>query len=285
MIKLCVLMTCFNRKQETLACLQALKNNNGLDSISLECVIVDDGSTDSTSEAINSKFPWVKVVQGTGSLYWCRGIHEAWRVARLGGYDYYLWLNDDTILYRDAISRLLACEKMLNENNNAPLIIVGSTVDEKTGLLTYGGEVRKSYFLTRFSKVELADHPQRCDSMNGNIVLISAAAMNIVGNIDPAFEHAMGDTDYALRANHLGVSVWVAPSVFGECSKNSISGTFADSTLPLNRRWKAMMSPKGLPWRSWLILTRRHTGLLWPIYFVWPYVRLVISSLLLGKVK
>lgn len=282
-IRVCVLMTSFNRRAYTLKCLSLLSNNQNLANVSLSAVLVDDGSTDGTSEAVKKEFPWVEVVHGDGSLFWCRGMHAAWQVAQQGNYDFYLWLNDDTHLRPDALARLLKCEELLRVNNGSPVIVVGSTVDENTGVLTYGGDVRTGCRRTRFHKLELAERPQRCDSMNGNIVLVSAAAMNKVGNFDPVFEHAMGDTDYALRANSMGVQVWVAPGVFGECGKNSISGTFGDTTLPLSRRWKSMLSRKGLPWRSWLLLTRRHTGWLWPIYFAWPYVRLVMGAVLRGK--
>lgn len=281
--RVCVLMTSFNRRAYTLECLGLLSRNQNLEQVGLSAVLVDDGSTDGTSEAVKAEFPWVEIVHGDGTLFWCRGMHLAWQVAQQGGYDYYLWLNDDTRLRPDALSRLLEWEQKLRASNAAPVIVVGSTVDEKTGVLTYGGEVQAGYRRSRFRKLLLAEQPQRCDSMNGNIVLVSVAAMKVVGMVDPAFEHAMGDTDYALRANRLGVPVWAAPGVFGECSDNAARGTFRDPALPLSRRWKAMLSRKGLPWRSWLLLTRRHTGWLWPVYFAWPYVRLVVGSVLRGK--
>lgn len=282
-VRICALMTSFNRRAFTLECLKLLSCNQDLNQVELSAVLVDDGSTDGTSEAVKVEFPWVEVVHGDGSLFWCRGMHAAWQLAHKGNYDFYLWLNDDTRLRPDALARLLECERTLRLGGGVPVVVVGSTVDDKTGVLTYGGEVQAGCRRTRFSKLQLSEKPQRCDSMNGNIVLVSAAAMQIVGLIDPAFEHAMGDTDYALRANRLGVQVWVAPGVFGECSDNSTRGTFRDAALPLSRRWKSMLSRKGLPWRSWLLLTRRHTGWLWPAYFSWPYVRLVVSSVLRRK--
>ncbi len=284
-LRLAVLMTCYNRKQTTLKCLQTLAANTGLEEIELSVVLVDDGSTDGTAEAVKAQFPWVQVDVGSSNLFWCRGMHKACEIALQGGYDYYVWLNDDTLLYPDAVSRLLACEQKLRLDHSAPVIVVGSSVDEKTGMLTYGGEMRVGRRNIRFRKVEMAEFPKRCDSMNGNIVLISAQAMGVVGNLDPAFEHAMGDTDYALRANRLGVSVWTAPGIFGECSHNSVPGTFIDSNLPLRQRWKAMMGRKGLPWRSWLVMTRRHCGWLWPVYFLRPYVRVVIESAMRGKLR
>jgi GT2 family glycosyltransferase len=154
--------------------------------------------------------------------------------------------------------------------------VVGSTVDTHSGKLTYGGERRAAWWRrTSFVKVQPSEQAQTCESMNGNIVLIPAESARLVGNLDPAFEHAMGDTDYALRANKLGVGVWVAPGVHGTCGHNAFTNTFLDSNLPLSKRWQQMLGRKGLPWRSWWVLTRRHAGLFWPLFFAWPYARVV----------
>jgi GT2 family glycosyltransferase len=276
---ICVLLTYFNRKEKTIACFRAVTANALPFNIQLSAVVVDDGSTDGTSQALQEEFPWVKVEQSAGNLYWCRGMHRAFQIALKDDWDYYLWLNDDTILQPDALGRLLSVEAQLSTACGGPIIVVGSTVDENTGVLTYGGEASRSVIRrTRFDKLQPSDVPQRCDSMNGNVVLISRAASRLLGNLDPAFEHAMGDTDYALRARKLGVAVWTAPGVHGTCSDNPKTGTYMDASLPLAIRWKLMLARKGLPWRSWLLFTRRHSGPLWPLYFVWPY-----ASLLLGK--
>jgi GT2 family glycosyltransferase len=281
MLRLAVLLTCFNRRQETLACLQALGSNIRLDQVEVSVVVVDDGSTDGTADAVRAQFPQVQVVGGYGNLFWCRGMHKAFETALHGGYDYYLWLNDDSLLKPDAVSRLLECEAALRQRQGKPVIVVGSTVDSKAGHLTYGGEKQASKLRpTTLYRVVPSTVPQRCDSMNGNIVLIPSEIALTVGNLDPAFEHAMGDTDYALRARRLGYEVWVAPGIFGTCGHNLLKGTFMDASLPMSRRWKQMMSRKGLPWRSWLVLTRRHAGPLWFLYFAQPYIKFIVGACL-----
>ena len=278
-LRICVLLTYFNRKESTLACFRALSANTLPTGTELSAIVVDDGSTDGTSQALQEEFPWIQVERSTGNLYWCRGMHQAFKLAEQNNYDYYLWLNDDTVLQPDAIERLLLAECRLRTQEGGAVIVVGSTIDEKSGVLTYGGEVQVSAVRkTRFKKLQSSNAPQRCDSMNGNVVLVPRLAAHLLGNLDPAFEHAMGDTDYALRARKLGVAVWTAPGVHGTCSDNPKTGTYRDANLPLAHRWKLMLSRKGLPWRSWLVLTRRHTGLLWPLYFAWPYVSLVIGK-------
>jgi GT2 family glycosyltransferase len=279
--RVCALLTCFNRREKTLACLDALAASTGFSAEQLHAVLVDDGSTDGTEQAVRARFPWVQVLRADGALFWCRGMHLAFETALRTGFDAYLWLNDDTMLQPDALARLLDTSAMLEQRSGAPVIVVGSTVDATTGELTYGGERRPSRLAPlRIERVQPATSPQRCDSMTGNIVLISAGAAQRVGNVDPVFEHSMGDTDYALRANKLGVQVWVDAGVHGTCSYNSAQGTWCDATQPLAERWKDMMSRKGLPWRSWLAMTRRHAGPLWPFYFAFPYLKVVLQGAL-----
>jgi GT2 family glycosyltransferase len=111
--------------------------------------------------------------------------------------------------------------------------------------------------------------------MNGNCVLVPHEIAQVVGNLEAGFAHAMGDTDYGLRTRKAGFKLWISSSFVGTCETNSAKGAFNDPALPLSLRWDRMMQPKGLPLASWWLFTSRHGGLLWPLYFVWPYLRVV----------
>jgi GT2 family glycosyltransferase len=284
-ISLCALLTCFNRRESTLACLRALQASVGLENVQLSAVLVDDGSRDGTASAVREAFDWVQVIEHQGEpLFWCRGMHQALAQAQLGNHDHYLLLNDDTLLRPDAVARLLACHAELVAAHGQPALVVGSTQDAGDGHLTYGGQRRTArHRPVNFGRVVPSEVPQRLDTFNGNVVLLPADVVARVGNLDAAYEHAMGDTDYGLRALQAGVGVWLAPGFHGTCSNNAVAGTFTDSALPLRRRWHDMMSRKGLPWRSWLHFTRAHAGVGWPAFFVWPYAKLLISGLLLRR--
>ena len=277
-LRVAVLMASFNRCTSTLACLSALMAGR-IDALELRVVLVDDGSTDGTADAVTSEFPAVDVLRGEGGLYWNRAMHRAFGHA-MSTADLYLWLNDDTILERDALERMVATWRAISSRERRSVIVVGATRDAVTGRPTYGGARRRSAWRpTKFDPVTPTDEAQPVDVMNGNCVLIPAEVARVVGNMDPAFEHAMGDTDYALRARRAGFGVWLAPGFVGTCSNNARQRTFDDRDLPLAMRWRHMMSPKGLPWRSWLVFTRRHAGVAWPIFWAWPYVRVVVESL------
>ena len=93
-MRIAALLTCFNRKEKTRKCLESLfavRPNS-------DVYLVDDGSTDGTSELIAELFPNVHIIIGSGDLYWSRGMYTAWKEAIKEDYDYYLWLNDDVEL-------------------------------------------------------------------------------------------------------------------------------------------------------------------------------------------
>src|SRR5436190_2986925 len=82
-----------NRREVTLACLRALASDGILDWATI--LIVDDGSTDGTGEAIAGEFPRVVVLRGNGSWWWAGAIRRGMELALARGAARIFWLNDD----------------------------------------------------------------------------------------------------------------------------------------------------------------------------------------------
>lgn len=277
---LAVIMTCHNRRDTTLTCLRALYACAIPDGVRMQVYLVDDGSSDGTSAAVSSKFPQVNIIAGDGTLYWNGGMILALSEALKKSFDYYLWLNDDTVLYPDAIKIFLKCERDYFQTTGKYVLVVGSICDQSETTITYGGLVRaNSWNRTKFLLLPESDEVQYCDTINGNCVLVPAQIAVELGNLEPGFAHGMGDIDYGLRAKQSGYELLVAPGYVAVCTKNTIEGGYCDRSLPFSARIKSIFSSKGLPLKTWFILTRRHAGVFWPIFFVWPYCRVVLSSL------
>jgi GT2 family glycosyltransferase len=277
--KIAVLLTCFNRRQKTIDCIDAIFSQSAFNDVELDFFVTDDGSKDGTSEALIQRYPKIRVLKGNGALYWNGGMRLSWAEALKYDYDFYLWMNDDTFLYPDTIQRMLVTHARCMRNTGKAGIIVGSTHDD-AGQTSYGGELQKDRLhpLT-LVKIEPTKEPQQCDTFNGNCVLVPREVTKVLGNLDAGFVHAMGDTDYGLRAKRSGIPMWVMPSYAGRCvNDHQISGSFSDRSLPVTARIKNIMSPKGLPWRAWLIVCRRHAGFLWPVYWLWPYLKILVTS-------
>lgn len=276
---LAVLMTSFNRRESTLACLRALYEQQCTHPVQMEVFLVDDLSRDGTAAAVQATFPEVHVSRGTGDLFWNRGMRVAFAQALDAGFDFYLWLNDDTLLLPGALESLLhTSHELAAEGITA--IVTGSTCDP-AGRRSYGGIDLKGRWIRSLQPAgPLPDRPLACGTMNGNCTLIPAAIAGVLGNLDRVFHHSFGDMDYGFRARKAGFAVYVAPGFLGTCTDNSRKGTWRDASASFRARWRHLTSAKGSPFREWFVYCRRHLGPLWPLYAVSPYVKTLLGGLL-----
>lgn len=267
--RLAVLMTCYNRKQLTLAALNALSSAVG-ESASYSVYLVDDGSTDGTRAALSGNFPEVNTIVGTGNLYWNGGMRLAWQTALASKADFFLWLNDDTVLRPNAIADLLHLYQSAREQRT---IVVGCTADPDTGEITYGG-YRRARKLSRLSLRRLTPDETECDSMNGNCVLFPALAVSEIGINSSKYTHAFGDNDYGHRAKKAGYRILELKRPVAFQRRNAAYDE-AHKTLSL-KNWRFILThPKGLPLTEWYAFCREHGGPLWPINFVLRYLKIL----------
>ena len=272
-----VLITCHNRQKKTLACLDALFDSDPLSDATFEVFLVDDGSKDGTAECIKACYPTVHLIAGDGNLFWNGGMRVAFAAAMQEGFDFYLWLNDDTMLYGHALAGLATLANAQQHIHHQPTVVVGTTQDALSGAATYGGlRHLSSWRPLKHTMVLSTDKAVLCDTMNGNCVLIPRAVADKVGNLEKAFVHAMGDIDYGLRVSKASFPIMIFPGYAGICSHNPIDNTFRDPRLSFSARWKKIMGVKGLPPKQWYVLVRRHAGFMWPLLLVWPYVKIIL---------
>ncbi len=251
--EIAALLTVYNRKEKTLDCLSRLFNQNIPDGYELDVFVTNDGCTDGTPEIVKEQFPQVHIVQGTGNLYWNRGMYVAWEAAsKTKDYDYYLWLNDDTHLFDDAIEKLI--KHSYDQQDKS--IIVGATVDSKTRTkMTYGGRINGVVPKPDGLLTEV-------EHFNGNIVLIPQSVYKLLGNLDWYFTHSKGDFDYGMRAHKYGIKIFQIGEPLGECDEHEILDTWCNPDIPLKKRWNMLHRPNGMPPKEIFHLENRHKGLL-----------------------
>lgn len=284
-LRVVAVLTCFNRKEKTIACVKGLKNAADFvgDTISLGIIVADDNSRDGTSTALAEQFPDVEILHGNGSMFWNGGMHKAFGKAIADGYDYYLWINDDIEVYENFLGEMLSVQNEIHAETGQFGIVVGSTCNQHHQL-SYGGlRLVLGRKTMKTALVQPENKSVQIDTFNGNCVLIAQGVVDILGNIDPVFRHKMGDIDYGLRAKQQGIQMRIAKGYLAECEHDhKIEGSYLDVKQPFKQRWKNITSPKELPIEAWFTFCKRHAGFFWPVYWMWPYFKVLITSLRAG---
>jgi GT2 family glycosyltransferase len=270
--KLATLITCHNRRQKTLNCLRALYQSVLPVGYCMDLFLVDDGSTDGTGNAVKKEFPQVHIIQGSGQLYWNRGMHLAWQTAaQHQKYDFYLWLNDDTILDQHALNELLDCSNEALEKGNLSIITGSCRRSKDDETFTYGGRTEKRHVIPN-------GNLQACTYINGNAVLIPHLIFTKLGNLAPEYTHTMGDFDYGLRALQAGFSLFSTRCFIATCPQND-KPAWCDPEVPLKKRWKSFHSPNGLNIKEYNTFRKKFCGSKWLIFTIKAYFKVLFPSI------
>jgi GT2 family glycosyltransferase len=269
-----VLLTCHNRHEKTLICLKSLFESKLSKDFKLDVFLVDDESTDGTSEVVKQQFPKVNIIHGDGSLFWTGGMRLAWKTAtETGDYDFYLWLNDDVILDNNALIELLECSLEAKLKDHFPAIITGSchnSTDSEE--FSYGGRTKQGPVVPN-GKIQL------CRYINGNVVLIPSEIFKKIGNLSPDYTHAMGDFDYGLRAIKAGFKCYVSKSYIATCQLNERMPDWYNPSIKLKKRWQSLYSPSGLNFKEYLLFRKKFWGFKWVIFAAKAYLKTLFPKL------
>jgi GT2 family glycosyltransferase len=269
-------IACHNRRDVTLSCLASLRDQVLPPHYNLSTVLVDDGSSDGTAEAVRLQHPDVTVIPVDGSHYWAGAMALAERQALQDGADFILWLNDDVRLKSSAVASLLAVSML-----GGGAIAVGALSDPETGLASYGGQRRTSaWHPLRLQPVLPHGNVQPCDTFQGNCVLVPVESCRRLMGIDPLFDgvQGMADTDYGLRARRLDIPLLLTPDFVGICAPNRALPPWRDGRLDFRARVKALFGPRGLPLRPWTHFIARHAGAIWPLLWTMAVLRGIWQS-------
>ncbi|MCR5230031.1 MAG: glycosyltransferase [Solobacterium sp.] len=263
------LATCFNRKEKTVNALNRLISGNP--EIRFSFIITDDGSSDGTSDALRS-FENVTVLHGDGNLYYSGGMRMAIDAAnaREEEFDYCLLFNDDVEFYDHCIEYLASLKE--------DVIWVGPTCD-KEGRLVYSGINRKPGFKPAYTHL-LAESSEgvRCETLNGNCVLIPWRIFKKLPNIPEVYHHSFGDYEYGFAATRMGFEMRVPDRFIGMCKDDTPSTrNWKNRDLSIRERLKLKESVKGLPFREYFYYLHHNFGLPTAlVYSATPYIKIML---------
>ena len=270
-----VLITSYNRKEKTLQCLKNIAEQKDLPGMELSIFLVDDNSSDGTTEAVRFHYPNVNIIKGTGQLFWAGGMRAAWRSALTDKkkFIYYLLVNDDTFLYSNALKNLMADKNAVGENS----IIVGSVKDPVTGNFSYGGRILKNNYSIAASKV-IPDNnsPQLCDFGNGNLMLIPSLVVDKIGILSDCYTHGLADIEYTTKAKKAGIPSYISSYYLGECTNDFDPELKRKNKFSLKQRVEYLYSVKGFCYKEYLYFIRNY----FPLYLPQAWLSLWVKTIM-----
>ncbi|HEB57146.1 MAG TPA: glycosyltransferase family 2 protein [Gammaproteobacteria bacterium] len=235
--KIAVIVPVHNRKECTLNCLRQLHNVDA-SGRELDVVIVDDGSSDGTSEAVREKFQSVIVLRGDGNLWWTGAINKGIEYALDRNYKGVLFLNDDLELDKKFLCELFS---VVEENPGA---LVSSLKLRRTSggdaeIITAGFDI--SGYLMRivnrrqgeiYDEISIPE-VETCDALTGAALYVPCQVISDIGLLDfNKFPHNWGDIEFTRRASLKGYKCLVATRshIFTEDNPNYHRTYFIESS-------------------------------------------------------
>jgi GT2 family glycosyltransferase len=285
MKKIAVIITFHNRKDKTLACLKQLFNSfhEYNHQSELAVFLTDDGSSDGTSDAITANFPTynIKILQGTGSLYWAGGMRKAWSEAIKDEFDGYLLLNDDTLVSDNLFNEIINTHKFCTQKYKTGGIYIGTTHSSKnTNLITYGGTKILNYWRQSSKRVvPNGISPQLCDLGNANIMFATNDVVQKIGILCKSYTHALADYDYTLSAKKKNIPVLIMANLCGMCDIDHINNYKLFEHIKLKDRVVFAYSPLGFEFNNYLIYNMRHFWYRLPFVFMIGWLRILLPTL------
>ncbi|NCA77613.1 MAG: glycosyltransferase family 2 protein [Alphaproteobacteria bacterium] len=210
-----VIVPVHNRLDSTKSFLYSLKEQVYNE---IQIVIVDDGSSDHTSEYLSENHPEITVLHGDGSLFWGgainMGLDHVKTVATPD--DFIAFANNDITFEANTIVNIL---KVISEHGS--LALFHALVKEINGICFTSGSKALSWPLFWTSHPFRGCKNDDCrkqplakvDFANGRFLVFKPDILNVIPEIDTIhFKHYLGDCDFSMRLKKKGIYTYIVPS-------------------------------------------------------------------------
>ncbi|MGE8526718.1 glycosyltransferase family 2 protein [Chryseobacterium rhizosphaerae] len=207
-----IIIVTYNAIKWAERCFTSLKQS----SVPLQCIIIDNGSTDGTQEYIKNHFPEADFIQAETNLGFGKANNIGIEKAYQKGADFFYLMNQDAWLYQDSIEKML---DIYNHHPNkdeigiiSPFHIDGS---EKYLDIFLDQYIAKNYEKTRLISdlyFQTLKPFYEIHFVNAAHWLLPKKTIETVGGFNPYFFHYGEDDEYVNRIHFHQKKVLLVPS-------------------------------------------------------------------------
>lgn len=212
----------YNRRETTV---QGLRSLRRIDCRNLEVhtIVIDDGSSDGTSEAIRRDFPDVQILRGDGTLHYAAGTNRGISAALRRNPDYIVTMNDDAVFHEQFLQRLVKTAET-NPHSVVGALLLLWDVPHRVFQVDFKWKTSAGGWL-QTENATVFDFPPKAfevEGMAGNCVLFPVEAIRACGLMDEEkFPHGWGDIQYVVRMKKMGWRLLVEPKSYVWCEPNT----------------------------------------------------------------
>ena len=221
-ISVAIVTPVHNRRDITFQCLRSLSRIKS-DSLHVHVIVVDDGSTDGTSEAISRGFPDVEIIRAGGDLWFTEGTNVGVRRALESDPKYVVMMNDDQVFDDNFLEYLVETAEANPRSIVGPLLLLWDQPHKTFQIApvwnTWLGGWQHWHQQTVWS---VPDAAFNVDLIVGNCVLVPSEAIKECGLMNSKRYPNFGDAEYTPRLKRAGWRLLIDPRSRVFCQPNTI---------------------------------------------------------------
>ncbi|MHB0913144.1 MAG: glycosyltransferase family 2 protein [Armatimonadota bacterium] len=200
------LVVTWNRKDDLLECVESLYRA-GCHAV----YVVDNASTDGTSEAVAADFPDARLIRSEENLGFAAGNNLGLAAMLDDGLDAVFLVNDDAVVSEDALQHLLRRLSESGAGAVAPKILLYSQPEI---IWSAGGEIDDTGAATQrlYAEPDGDDAPADVDYAVGCAMLARSAVVRQVGFFDARYFTYFEEADWCRRVRSAGYRVLYEPA-------------------------------------------------------------------------